>query len=139
MCSFEADSLWTRGLLPTRFLCPWNFPGKNTGVGCHFLPQSLLHKLLFIYLFKICSFIASPIIFFIDNWFPSWHEGLGSWKTIFPQIWGWGVGISGSNVRDGKRSRWSFPEFPTVHLLLGSPVPNQPWIGTPDLDGWLSV
>ena len=18
-------------------LCPWNFPGKNTGVGCHFL------------------------------------------------------------------------------------------------------
>ena len=19
---------------PTRFLCPWNFPGKNTGVGC---------------------------------------------------------------------------------------------------------
>ena len=23
----------------TRLLCPWNFPGKNTGVGCHFLPQ----------------------------------------------------------------------------------------------------
>ena len=22
---------------PTRLLCPWNFPGKNTGVGCHFL------------------------------------------------------------------------------------------------------
>ena len=21
---------------PTRLLCPWNFPGKNTGVGCHF-------------------------------------------------------------------------------------------------------
>ena len=21
------------------FLCPWNFPGKNTGVGCHFLLQ----------------------------------------------------------------------------------------------------
>ena len=24
---------------PTRFLCPWGFPGKNTGVGCHFLLQ----------------------------------------------------------------------------------------------------
>ena len=24
-------------LQPTRLLCPWNFPGKNTGVGCHFL------------------------------------------------------------------------------------------------------
>ena len=22
-----------------RFLCPWNSPGKNTGVGCHFLLQ----------------------------------------------------------------------------------------------------
>ena len=23
--------------VPTRLLCPWDFPGKNTGVGCHFL------------------------------------------------------------------------------------------------------
>ena len=22
-----------------RLLCPWNFPGKNTGVGCHFLSR----------------------------------------------------------------------------------------------------
>ena len=22
---------------PTRLLCPWDSPGKNTGVGCHFL------------------------------------------------------------------------------------------------------
>ena len=26
-------------LLPTRFLCPWNSPGDNTGVCCHFLLQ----------------------------------------------------------------------------------------------------
>ena len=25
------------GLQPTRLLCPWDFPGKNTGVGCHCL------------------------------------------------------------------------------------------------------
>ena len=25
------------GLQPTRVLCPWDFPGKNTGVGCHCL------------------------------------------------------------------------------------------------------
>ena len=24
------------GLQPTRLLCSWNFPSKNTGVGCHF-------------------------------------------------------------------------------------------------------
>ena len=29
---------WT---LPTRLLCPWKFPGKNTGVGCHFLLQGI--------------------------------------------------------------------------------------------------
>ena len=28
-------------LLPARLLCPWNFPGKNTGAGCHFLLQGI--------------------------------------------------------------------------------------------------
>ena len=27
---------------PTRFLCPWDFTGKNTRVGCHFSPQGML-------------------------------------------------------------------------------------------------
>ena len=27
----------THGLQPTRLLCPWDFPGKSTGVGCHCL------------------------------------------------------------------------------------------------------
>ena len=26
-------------LQPTRLLCLWDFPGKNTGIGCHFLLQ----------------------------------------------------------------------------------------------------
>ena len=32
-------SLQPHGLQPTRLLCPWDFPGKNTGVGRHFLLQ----------------------------------------------------------------------------------------------------
>ena len=28
-------------LWPARLLCPWDFPGKNTGVGCHFLLQGI--------------------------------------------------------------------------------------------------
>ena len=28
----------------TRFPCPWDSPGKNTGVGCHFLPQGMKVK-----------------------------------------------------------------------------------------------
>ena len=27
----------TDGQQHARFLCPWDFAGKNTGVGCHFL------------------------------------------------------------------------------------------------------
>ena len=31
-----SDSLWPYRGQPARFLCPWDFPGKNTGVSCHF-------------------------------------------------------------------------------------------------------
>ena len=34
-----SDSSWPHGLGPTRLLCPWNFPGKNTGGGYLFLLQ----------------------------------------------------------------------------------------------------
>ena len=30
-----SNSLWTHGLWPTRLLCPWDFPSKNTGVYCY--------------------------------------------------------------------------------------------------------
>ena len=29
------------GSQPARLLCPWDFPGKNTGAGCHFLLQRI--------------------------------------------------------------------------------------------------
>ena len=31
----------THGLSSTSFLCPWNSPGKNAGVHCHFLLQGI--------------------------------------------------------------------------------------------------
>ena len=37
-------TLWTvvrQAPLPARLLCPWHFPGKNTGVGCHCLLQEI--------------------------------------------------------------------------------------------------
>ena len=42
--SWEAelsDSLQPHELWPARLLCPWDSPGKNTGVGCHFLLQGI--------------------------------------------------------------------------------------------------
>ena len=44
-CSVMSDSQRPHGLLccqeQHRDLCPWDFPGKNTGVGCHFLLQGI--------------------------------------------------------------------------------------------------
>ena len=39
-----SNTLRPHGLSPPRFLCPWDFPGKNTGVGCHFLCQCMKMK-----------------------------------------------------------------------------------------------
>ena len=47
---------------PTRFLCPWDSPGKNTGVGCHFLLQFIILSNCSFF-FLIC--INSSFRFFI--------------------------------------------------------------------------
>ena len=56
-------------LQPSRLLCPWDFPGKNTSVGCHILLQGifqtqrwnpgLLHCRQILYLRKGCP-LPSP-------------------------------------------------------------------------------
>ena len=39
-----SDSVRHHGWQPTRLPCPWDSPGKNTGVGCHFLLQCMKVK-----------------------------------------------------------------------------------------------
>ena len=39
--SVVSDSLWPHGLYPAKLLCPWDSPGKNTGVDCHALLQGI--------------------------------------------------------------------------------------------------
>ena len=34
----ECETLWATAC---QLLCPWNSPGKNTGVGCHVLLQGI--------------------------------------------------------------------------------------------------
>ena len=43
MCAYSvvSDSWQPPGLHPASLLCPWNFPGKNMRVGCHFLLQGI--------------------------------------------------------------------------------------------------
>ena len=40
-CSVVSHSLQPHGLYPARLLCPWDSPGKNTGVGCLALLQGI--------------------------------------------------------------------------------------------------
>ena len=39
-----SDSVRPQRRQPTRLPCPWDSPGKNTGVGCHFLLQCMKVK-----------------------------------------------------------------------------------------------
>ena len=40
-CSVVPNCLRPHELQPTRLFCPWDFPGKDIGVGCHFLLQGI--------------------------------------------------------------------------------------------------
>ena len=42
--SVVSDSVRPHRQQPTRFPRPWDSPGKNTGVGCHFLLQGMKVK-----------------------------------------------------------------------------------------------
>ena len=40
-CTVMSDSVQSYGLQPARVLCPWDFPGENTVVGCLFPLQEI--------------------------------------------------------------------------------------------------
>ena len=44
IASVVSDSVRSYGRQPTRLCRPWDSPGKNTGVGCHFLLQRMKVK-----------------------------------------------------------------------------------------------
>ena len=50
-----SNSAWPHRWQPTRLLCPQDSPGKNTGVGCHFLLLSSLHQYLILRTVPSCS------------------------------------------------------------------------------------
>ena len=43
-CFSRVHSVGPHRRQPTRLPCPWDSPGKNTGVGCHFLLQCMKMK-----------------------------------------------------------------------------------------------
>ena len=65
-CLVVPDSRQPHGLWPARLLCPWDSPGKNTGVGCHFILEGFFstqgsnwHLLHFLH-WQVGSFTTEP-------------------------------------------------------------------------------
>ena len=55
-CSVVSDSSQPHGQQPIRLLCPWDFPGKSTEVGCHCLCLSQYS----IFIFWLIALYNSP-------------------------------------------------------------------------------
>ena len=53
LCLTLSNSVQPHRQQPTRLRCPWNSPGKNTGVGCPFLLQCVK--------VKSCPTLSSPM------------------------------------------------------------------------------
>ena len=91
------DSLQPHGLQPTRLLCPRNFPGKNTGVGCHaflqgiFLTQGSNPHLLLLLHWQADSLPLSHLVsstwplksFNSTSWIKSWTKHI---DTIYTKM-----------------------------------------------------
>ena len=81
---------------PIRFLCPWDFPGKNIGVGCHFLLQEIFptqgsnpglsscRQMLY----RLNHQGSQKEMKGAVNWSKDEREGL---KNIYVCVWGAGV------------------------------------------------
>ena len=67
---------WT--IQPTRLLCPWDLPGRNTGVGCHallqgiFLTQGSNPRLLFFLHWQAASLSLVPPRSSFEGYAQSW-------------------------------------------------------------------
>ena len=55
-CSVVSDSSWPHGLQLTRLLCPWDFPGKSTGVGLTVIENHQFWLLHLVSEFRFCPF-----------------------------------------------------------------------------------
>ena len=91
--SVRSSSLWPYGPWPTRLLCPWDSPGKNTGIDCHFLLQGIFPtwrlNLGFLYCRQDLYHLNQLKEFFFirlwkSNWdFRPWNLNITRLKHIF--------------------------------------------------------
>ena len=103
--SVVPDPQRLHGLQPSRLLRPWDFPGKNTGVGCH----CLLRKYL-VYLVNIFLCIVFLKIYRFPLYIKSWI-GISNFH-----VW-WEVGIQLKKISIHRITRCSSTIYCIVSLL----------------------
>ena len=110
-----SNALQPHGLQPTRLLCPWNSPGKNTGVGCHSLLQGIFltqgSNLGFLHCKQILYCLnhqGSPLL----RWDP---PKMGLFQLVPPRV---------SNVHESHCCHPCVPVLKMQQLCLSSFPPN---------------
>ena len=98
--SVVSDSVRPHGWQPTRLPRPWDSPGKNTGVGCHFLLQCMKVKSES-ELAQLCPTLSDPMDCSLTGF--SVHGILQArvleWVAIaFSNAWKWKVKVKSSVV-----------------------------------------
>ena len=73
-----SDSVRPQRRQPTRLLRPWDSPGKNTGVGCHFLLQCM----------KVKVKSLSSVLLFLTAWTAA-HQAPPSMGFSRQECWSW--------------------------------------------------
>ena len=101
-----SDSLQPHGLYPARLFCPWNSPGKNTGVGCHSLLQGIFPTLGLNLGFLLCR----QILYCLN------HQGSPKMQSVSCSVRSWNC--LGNNT---EMSSYSLLQktFPTQGSNLG--------------------
>ena len=135
------DSVWPHRWQPTRLPRPWDSPGKNTAVGCHFLLQCLEdfeHDLASMWNECNCAVVwtffgTAPLGFSVlwplltfPNFLAHWVQ---HFKSIAFRMWNSSNGISSPSLA------LSVVMLPKAHLTSHSRMSGSRWMITPS---WLS-
>ena len=143
--------LWPRGLQPARLLCPWDSPGRNTGVGGHFLLQgifltqesnfSLLHCRQIVYHLSHQGRPIRSIKISSSSQFWVWlgrHSGHSGWQESAEVVLGacqksqWRCGLKNLGDHTHTYSVWILASVPGISpsaKVWGSPLWG--WVGDP--------
>ena len=86
---------------PVRLLCPWNFPGKNTEVGCYFLLQDMESYRLFLsHHCHMIFFSSSKFLLLCEVCkFPQLIVWIQQLRSILSNAAGWRWSLTPSGIK----------------------------------------